>query len=53
MLAQERNLAVVGETSDGAQAPALCRRLVPYLILMDVRMPGLDGLAAATAIKQE
>ena len=50
MLAQERDLTVVGETSDGAQA--LCRRLAPNLILMDVGLPGLDDLAAATAIKQ-
>jgi DNA-binding NarL/FixJ family response regulator len=53
MLAQERDLTVVGEASDGAQALALCRRLSPDLILMDVRMPGLDGLAATAAIKQE
>jgi DNA-binding NarL/FixJ family response regulator len=53
MLAQERDLTVVGEISDGAQALALCRRLAPNLILMDVGMPGLDGLVAATAIKQE
>jgi DNA-binding NarL/FixJ family response regulator len=53
MLAQERDLTVVGEASDGAQALALCRHLSPDLILMDVRMPGLDGLAATAAIKQE
>jgi DNA-binding NarL/FixJ family response regulator len=53
MLAQERDLAVVGEASNGTQALALCRRLSPDLILMDVRMPGLDGLAATAAIKQE
>src|SRR2546423_14472746 len=53
LLAQERDLTVVGEAPDGAQALALCRRLSPDLILMDVRMPGLDGLAATAAIKQE
>jgi DNA-binding NarL/FixJ family response regulator len=53
MLAQERDLQVIGEASDGAQALALCRRLSPDLILMDVRMPGLDGLAATAAIKEE
>jgi DNA-binding NarL/FixJ family response regulator len=53
MLAQERDLRVVGEAGDGAQALALSRRLSPDLILMDVRMPGLDGLAATTAIKEE
>ena len=52
MLAQERDLTVVGEISAGAQALALWRRLAPNLILMDVGMPGLGGLAA-TAIKQE
>src|SRR5205085_9039997 len=53
MLAQERDLTVVGEATDGAQALALCRRLSPDLVLMDVRMPGLDGLAATAALKQE
>ncbi|MDP8924541.1 MAG: response regulator transcription factor [Chloroflexota bacterium] len=53
LLAGERGLEVVGEAADGRQALALCRELRPDLVLIDVRMPGLDGLAATTAIKQE
>ena len=53
MLAGERGLEIVGEAVNGRQALALCRRLRPDLVLMDVRMPDLDGLAATRAIKQE
>jgi DNA-binding NarL/FixJ family response regulator len=53
MLAGERDLEVVGEAADGHQALAVCRRLRPDLVLMDVRLPDLDGLAATRAIKQE
>lgn len=52
MLAGEPDLQVVGEAEDGSQALALCRRLQPHLVLLDVRMPDMDGLAAARAIKQ-
>jgi DNA-binding NarL/FixJ family response regulator len=42
----QEDMAVVGEASDGLEAIALARRLEPDVILMDVSMPGLDGLAA-------
>ncbi len=38
---------VVGEASNGAEALALCRELAPDLLLLDIDMPGLDGLAVA------
>ena len=53
MLAHQQDLAVVAEAVDAGEARALCRREFPDLILMDVRMPGTDGLAATAAIKQE
>ena len=53
MLQGESDLEVVGEAADGAEALELCRRLEPDLVLMDVRMPKMDGLAATRAIKEE
>ena len=53
MLYGEPGLEVVGEAADGAEALELCRRLQPDLVLMDVRMPKMDGLTATRAIKEE
>jgi DNA-binding NarL/FixJ family response regulator len=46
LLDAEPDIDVVGEAGDGAQALRLAAELVPDVILMDVRMPVLDGLAA-------
>lgn len=53
MLTGHRGLEVVGEAANGREALMLCRNLRPDLALIDVRMPGLDGLATCSAIKQE
>jgi DNA-binding NarL/FixJ family response regulator len=52
MLADEPDVEVIGEASNGREALLLCSRLKPDLILMDVRMPEMDGLAATREIKQ-
>ncbi|MFB7421409.1 response regulator [Streptomyces sp. NPDC056121] len=44
------DLEVVGQASDGAEAITLAETLHPDIVIMDIRMPGTDGLAATTAI---
>ncbi|CAM5485106.1 Response regulator transcription factor OS=Streptomyces cyaneofuscatus OX=66883 GN=G3I52_00140 PE=4 SV=1 [Streptomyces cyaneofuscatus] len=46
MIGPELGIEVVGEAADGAQAVELARRLRPDVVLMDIRMPVLDGIAA-------
>jgi len=46
-------MTVVGEASDGEQALAETRRLTPDIVLMDVRMPGADGIAATQQITND
>lgn len=46
----EPDLHVVGEASDGEQVSALVADLRPDVVLMDVRMPGIDGIAATRAL---
>jgi DNA-binding NarL/FixJ family response regulator len=50
LLAQADDISIVGEAADGAEAVRLALSLQPDLVLMDLRMPGLDGAAATAQI---
>jgi two-component system, response regulator PdtaR len=49
----EEGYVVAGEAGDGEQALELARRLHPDLVIMDIKMPKVDGITAAAAIVEE
>jgi DNA-binding NarL/FixJ family response regulator len=52
-LSRSPNIRVVGEAPDGETAVAMTKRRKPNVVVMDVRMPGMDGLEATKAISLE
>jgi len=53
VLRQEQDFEILGEAHDGREAVDLAARRKPDLILLDWKMPGMDGLAAAAAIRRQ
>ena len=50
---EKEGYTVIGEAADGFDAVEICRREHPELVIMDVKMPLLDGLTASKLIAQE
>jgi pilus assembly protein CpaE len=53
LLQFEADIDVVGQASTGEEAIALAKQLRPHIVLMDINMPGLDGISASEAITRE
>jgi DNA-binding NarL/FixJ family response regulator len=53
VIEQETDMEVVGEAADGGEAIEQFQRLLPDVMLIDLQMPGIDGLEAITAIRNE
>ncbi|MFC1932552.1 response regulator transcription factor [Chloroflexota bacterium] len=53
MLELEEDMSVVGEASDGESALSLAELLSPDIILMDIKMPGVDGIELTRQVKQK
>ncbi|MCL2401985.1 MAG: response regulator transcription factor [Oscillospiraceae bacterium] len=51
-LSREDDITVIGCAADGAEALKICGEQPPDIVLMDIRMPGVDGIAATRLIKQ-
>jgi two-component system response regulator DegU len=53
LIDMEADIEVIGQASNGKQAVSLCRKLMPDVLLTDIRMPDLNGIEATKQIKTE
>jgi DNA-binding NarL/FixJ family response regulator len=52
LLTAYQDVEVVGEAANGEEAISAVERLQPYVVVMDIRMPAFDGVAAACVIRE-
>lgn len=53
LLENEKEITVIGEAADGREAVRLAKKLKPNVVLMDIKLPQLDGIAATRQVRQE
>ncbi len=52
-LQEQEDMEVVGQAKDGHEAVALARELAPHVVIMDISMPGLNGIEATRQLHRE
>jgi len=53
LLENEKGISVIGEAADGREAVAMAKKLHPNVVLMDIKLPQLDGISATRQVRTE